>query len=449
MQKLVESDLYNRHQGVIRLFSFFRKKGVESSKDLNSENLYKKIFPQEARDAAKTHHVVNYLLKTTEEYLAWDAWQSESFEPGFHLLQACRRRRIQRHFTETQEKLEKKLETQPLRDATYNRNKYRLALEQYHHTLESGRFVPSDQLQSFTNLHDIAFVSEKLKYACGMFSHQRLQQTRLDQGLLDAVIAYVRQRPAVLEHPAVGVYFHGYQALTEPQEDAHFFALKKHLEENARHFEPAELRDIYLLAINFCIHRINLRQEQFLREVFELYRSGLERGVFFENGQLLRFTYTNIALTALRLKEFDWTYDFIRRFRDKLPEVQRNGTYAFNLARYYCELGDYGQAMPLLTAMDSDDLLHNLIAKAMLIKMYWETNEIGAMESLLSSLSVYIRRKRQVSEQQRMAYKSFIRFVRLMQGLLPGNREARKALQEQILETRLVAEKEWLLRVLG
>ena len=448
MQKFVESDLYNRHQGVQRLFSFFRKKWPLTPKELNSEILHKKIFPEEAFDAAKTHHLVNYLLKSTEDYLAWDAWQSDAFEPGFYLLQACRQRRIHRHFLEIQEKLEQKLEAQPLRDAVYCRNKYRLALEQYHHTLASGRFVATEQLQSFTNLHDIAFVSEKLKYACGMFSHQRLQKTSIDQGLLDAVIAYVRQRPEVLNHPAVGVYFHGYLALTEPQEDAHFFALKKHLDVSALHFNPAELRDIYLLAVNFCIHRINLRQEQFLREVFDLYRSGLDQGVFFENGELLRFTYTNIALTALRLKAFDWAYQFIEQYRDKLPETQRKGTYAFNLARYYCELGDYDQAMPLLMAMDSDDVLHNLIAKAMLIKMYWETNEWGAMESLLSSLSVYIRRKRQVTEQQRMAFQHFIRFVRLIQALLPGDKAARKTLQEEILNATVVVEKEWLLRII-
>ncbi|MBK6996683.1 MAG: hypothetical protein IPH31_17780 [Lewinellaceae bacterium] len=131
-----------------------------------------------------------------------------------------------------------------------------------------------------------------------------------------------------------------------------------------------------------------------------------------------------------------------------LPETQRQGTFAFNLARYHCERGNYTQAMPLLLEMDFDDVLHNLTAKAMLAKMYWETAEINALENLLTSFSVYLRRKRQVSDQLRTGYQNFIRFVRRLQALPPGKKSARAALREEIEQTALVAEKDWLLRML-
>jgi hypothetical protein len=98
--------------------------------------------------------------------------------------------------------------------------------------------------------------------------------------------------------------------------------------------------------------------------------------------------------------------------------------------------------------MDFDDVLHNLIAKAMLAKMYWETQEIDALESLLASFAAYLRRKRQVSDQQRAAYQNFVRFMRRLQALPPGKKAARTMLRAEIVDTALVAEKDWLLRMM-
>jgi len=448
LQKFVNSPIYNQHAAVIRLFEFFKKKPLDSGKQYSSDFLHKKIFPEAPFDVAKTHHAANYLLRCTEDFLAWDAWWQDEPERQRYLLQACRQRGLDRHFDETFEKLERSIQQQPVRDADYYRFRYRLAFEAYQHSLQSGGRSAAAQLQPFSDWHDVSFIAEKLKNACGIYSHKRLLQTELDLGLLPAILDYVRARPALLEHTAVAVYFHGYYALSEPNEDTHFFALKNLLESAASKFTLPELRAVYLLGINFCINRINLRQENYLREIFDLYKNGLESGVFIENSHISRFTYTNIALTAFRLREFEWAHGFLLNYRDKLPEPQRQGTFAFNLARYHCERGDYVQAMPLLLEMDFDDVLHNLIAKAMLAKMYWEINELNALENLLASFSVYLRRKRQVSDQLRTGYQNFIRFMRRLQAMPPGQKASRTVLLEEIVNTALVAEKDWLLRML-
>ncbi len=448
LEKFVHSPIYNQHSAVQRLFEFFRKRPVFTEKIYSSEFLHKKIFPGTPFDAAKTHHASNYLLRTTEEYLAWDEWWQDALERQRYLLKACRQRGLDRHFAETLEKLERSTEQTLLRNAEHYRFQYQVAFESYQQRTQNGGHSTAERLQPFSDWHDISFIAEKLKNACGIYSHKRWLQTEIDTGLLQAVLDFVRSRPALLDHLAVAVYFHGYLALSEPNEDAHFFALKKLLDSAALKFPLAELRDVYMLAVNFCIHRINLQQENYLREIFDLYKNGLDSNVFIENGQISRFTYTNIAVTSFRLREFDWAHQFLLNYRDKLPEAQRQGAFAFNLARYYCERGDYAQAMPLLLEMDFDHLLHNLIAKAMLAKMYWETQEMDALESLLASFAVYLRRKRQMSEQQRAGYQNFVRFVRRLQALPPGKKAARKALREEIVNTSLVAEKDWLLRIL-
>ena len=446
--KLLNSPIYNQNESLIRLFNYFRSKKELSKKDNTSKNISAVLFPEAAFDAAKVHHAGNYLSRNIEAYFAWDEWWQDEEVRQRYLLQAYRKRNLDSYFLDLIQRLREDAGEQPLRHAEHYRSLYRLALEEYQYSMQIGRST-AEQLQPLSDWHDLAFIAEKLKNACGIVSRQRVLRTDLEMGLLTPVLDYVRANPALLEHPSIAVYFHGYLALTEPDQEHHFFALKNQLGKAVTQFPIDELRDVYLLAINFCIHRINLREEIYLSEVFDLYKNGLNSGVFLDYGQISRFTYTNIALAGLRLKAYAWVYDFLFQYREKLPETQRQGVFSFNLARYFCERGDFVQAMPLLQEMDFDDVLHNLTAKAMLAKMYYETEELTALDSLLASLTAYLRRKRQVSEQQRNAYKNFIRFTRRLSAAPKRDRKKRKALLGEIQDTALVAEKDWLLRMAG
>ena len=76
LQKFVNSPIYNQHAAVVKLFEFFRKKPPVSEKSYSSEILHKNLFPETPFDASKTHHAVNYLLRSTEDFLAWDSLRS-------------------------------------------------------------------------------------------------------------------------------------------------------------------------------------------------------------------------------------------------------------------------------------------------------------------------------------------------------------------------------------
>ncbi|MEZ4921354.1 MAG: hypothetical protein R2792_19825 [Saprospiraceae bacterium] len=446
-EKFLKSPVFNKNQEVEALYSKF--KGFIKRKkpgDLSGKFL-QKHYPELDSSSPHFHHVCNYLQDRAEVFLAWSSWNADPQAPQFSLLKAYRIRRDESGFNKALVRAEQLLEDSTLRNAEFYRKKYRLALENYEFKLGSGK-MESTELQSISDWHDLGFIAEKLKNACILMSRQRLDPNSFETGLLNFIVRYVEQNPSLLEHPVIAVYNFGFKTIAEPESDEHFFSLKKVLNQSENLFEPNELRDIYLLAINFCVHRINLRHQQFLQEVFDLYKSGLAVGVFLEYGQLSRFTYTNIALAGLRLREFEWTKDFLNRYKDKLPETQRQGAYAFNLAKYHLEMGDYASSMTLLQEIDTDVVVLNLTAKAMLIRIYTETGASNALDSLLSSLKTYLRRKRQLSAQQRAAYQNLIRFMHKYQGLILGDKASRDKLKQEIAACELLAEKDWLLKLL-
>jgi len=226
---------------------------------------------------------------------------------------------------------------------------------------------------------------------------------------------------------------------------AHFDDLKNLLADRPERWSPAELNDLYRMAVNFCIRRINQGEETYYRAIFELYQSGLAAGALLDNGLLSRWTYNNVALTALSLHEFDWTWRFLHDYAPSLPEDHREAALHFNLARYFFEKKDFQSAMRHLLRMEYDDVLQNLAAKVMLCKIYYLLDESDALENQLDSIQIYIRRKK-VLGYHKDNYQAIVRFMRRLVALNPNDPAQKYALRQQIAAAAVLTEREWLMK---
>jgi hypothetical protein len=177
-----------------------------------------------------------------------------------------------------------------------------------------------------------------------------------------------------------------------------------------------------------------------------VYKTGLEQGVWLENGAISRWTYNNITNTALKVGETAWAMQFVEHNRPYLEAAFQDSTYYFNRARCLYEMRDWGEALSALTRIDYDDVLQNLSARALQIKIYYHTEAWQALDSSLDSTAIYLRRKK-VLGYHKESVQNFIRFMRRMLALPHGDRSSRQALHEEVAQCKAVAEKTWLLTV--
>ena len=105
---------------------------------------------------------------------------------------------------------------------------------------------------------------------------------------------------------------------------------------------PDEARDIYLLAINYCIQRLNQGQRQYIRKGTEFYR-GMERAVLLEGGILSKFTYSNILMLAIALEEMGMGSGFLEQYKENLPAKERK-YLPLQPGIYYFQKPDYGKS---------------------------------------------------------------------------------------------------------
>jgi tetratricopeptide (TPR) repeat protein len=185
-----------------------------------------------------------------------------------------------------------------------------------------------------------------------------------------------------------------------------------------------------------------------MRQANELYRRGLSLGAFFVDGVLSRFTFRNIVTNGLILEEYAWVGQFIEQYQSYLSDTSRASMVSFNQARLEYRQKNYGKALDLLQKSDYRDVLLNLSAKTLLVKVFYEMGEYDLLESHLQAMRVFIRRKEELAYQQEN-FQKLVYFAQKMIELNPFDRQAKEQLREEITKTQVVAEKAWLLEMLG
>lgn len=413
------------------------------SKTLGQERLFAAAFPGKPYDNRALRHTMSYLLDVVRRYLALAEMESVPADRHYYLCRALRHRGLDEMLGYEWGRADQQMNAAEVRDARWHFDQYDLHLERLEALTPRERSADLD-LQPLHNHLTVFYLSEMLRHACSALTHTAIGAQPYDKALLEAVLQLAENGNWLEEYPSVSIYYHLCRAFREPEQAAHFEAWKQVLEGHAAQFSPPELRGVFLLGINYCIRRMNNGQKAFIREAFELYRSGLEKNLMAENGWLSGFTYKNIIRIGTALGENEWVLGFFEQYKNALHPREREALYRYNLAFLYFQRQDFANAMPLLQQLELEDRLNLLDARRMLLRSYYELGEYKALDSLLASFAAYLRRQKDLGYHQELNL-NLARFTRRLLEIRPGDGKALKKLAKEIAGTDKVAEKIWLL----
>ena len=386
--KFVRSPVFNQRQDVTDLYDYlYRNAPFKNEEIIHRATVFSAIFPGEDFDNAKMDYTMSFLFAVLKAYLVFKEQETDPVGNGILLTRALRQRNLDRLFEKEIKNVEKTLENQPFRDAEYHFNSFRLHLEKHTFAKQQSR-TSTTSFREFSEALTRFFLAKKLWEACTVVTHQAVVQIDLHEEEVQTAVLRLVEQSAWTDAPAVNLYYHCYKALTEKDSMPWFEALRTLIRSHYSSLPPGEVKDLYLVAINYCIRRFNSGERIFLEEAFKIYKEGLELGAFLDNNLLSRFTYNNIVMAGLLLREFDWVERFLYSFQDFIEPKYRESTFNYNLAIFYFQKPDYEKAMDLLQRADFADVMHNLNARRMLLKIYFEKNEEEALNSLIISFKI-------------------------------------------------------------
>ena len=441
------SPFFNRQDVVLKLWQYLRMSWEELDVVPSKMQAFKHVFPGQPYNDQLIRLCMSDLYKQLEHYIAYCELTADPTKIQLHLTRGMRKRNLTSAFQRNLKKAATTAEKNPIRNAEYYQDLYEIQLEQYQLT-SSDQPTGKLNLQTLADTMDIAYMASKLRQMCLLVSHQNVYQAgeRYQFGLLEEVIQYI-QTNDLLDIPAISVYYYCFFSLTQPADESHFLQFKKQLFAYGQQFPPLELRDLYLLAINYCVRQANEGKNHYIYELMDLYKEGLKADSLLENSQLSRFTYHNIAAAGIKTGEYQWVADFIQAYQPALEKKYRESSYSFNLARLAYSQQQYDRALPLLQKANYRDVLLNLAAKTLLLKIYYELEEFNLLYAHLEAMKSYLRRKHIIGY-HRKNYRNIIRYTRKLITTNLFDKVERQALHELIQKEEVLTEREWLLEQL-
>lgn len=433
---------------MIALFELLYKTPLENRVALRKEKAFPKIFGKKKYSSDQMDYTMSFLFKVIEQFLVYENAVENKINVQIALMEEYRKLGLSKHYRQALVAAERYQQKSPLRDIYHHKKALAIELD-YCTFLSVQQRNTSKNLQEVNTKLDLYFLSQKLKMACVALAHETVYKQKYDLGLLDVVLPYIEQAPELLEYPAISLYYYYYRATTLDGEEAEadFQKFKTIFLASLEAFDHGELEDLYTFALNYCVRKVNLGQNEYREELFQLYEAGLELKILIDDGKLNQFKFNNITKLALHLGKIDWTEQFIEEYKP-FVEPQYHETYVHNAySMLYFAQEKYEETMIRLQQVDYKELFITMDAKVLLMKVYYQLDEYDVLESFINSFKVFLRRKEILAYHQEI-YKNFIRMMQKLINLPPFNKKAREKLYKEIEGTQKLLEKKWLLEQL-
>jgi len=445
LKKFLASPFFNTRADVCFLFELYLTSPSFFSPPLDKLALFNKVYPEETFDDAKIRHLLSYLSKLVKQFYMQLNYQSDRIKQHLDLLEQLKLKGLNKSFEHEWTKTDQFLQKQDYRNSNFYYQQHILQGQKAEELFKLKRQGEMSDFQIAKNLQ-LFFVARILRQSCSILTYQKMSDKSEGFELLDEVLSMV-ERFNLTEIPVIAIYNSSVLTLKYPEQEENYQQLIKLLQQHWHIFPTNELRDIHLLAINYCIKKLNHGNQGYIREAFELYRSGLKKEVLFESGLLSPFTYKNILKLGLELKEFDWIDQYLDQYKKHLNPSDSNNHYTYCRAVFYFNTKKYSEVLKLLQKVSFKDKLYELDSRRMLLIIYYEGQAYNSLESLLKSFKTYIHRQKDLGYHKEN-YINLLFFVNKFLKENLQNKETRKKLINEINKTKALAGRRWLLGLL-
>lgn len=447
-RKFLLSPYFNEQEDLVRLFELCNnavRQGPEAIARLDKPAVWRQMYPKQKLDDAHLRRLASDLSQQALKFRALEFRETNSLDALLDLQAALDEPEVAKHLTGVERQVQKELREQTGQSAQhyfYHFKTHWLIFSRASKVVSTADYV--EKLLPADHYLDAFYLIQKLKLYVAWLIFRGFRSTEREMAVIPGFWEYLQQEP-FRSMPMVVVYRQVILCLTEPNEERHFQELIRELDRLGDHFDKEDLRECYQIAQNYCAFKINQGRTEYYREVFDLFRNMIQRDLLLEKGQLAEGVYKNVITASLRAGEFKWAEFFIQEYSKHLPSSIRENARTYNLANLYSHQKKHDQVIELLRNVEYSDLVYALGAKLILLRTYYESGEYLAMDSLMDSFRIYLRRNKVISKNLKREYNNFLNFLKKLSSAATLNDLAVAAFQKRVKESQHVTSKKWLL----
>ena len=413
--------------------------------ELARQQVWQKLYPNKPYNDAQMRRLSSALNQKALSFLSTEARSQDPLAEAIDLQRLLEKPELKKHLTGVERNISRLLDEAAGESAEYylarfnlhnnivNRTSKHLSVAGYAEKLSAADFYLecfylTQKLELYIGwlLYQGSRVSEKsVQLPVGLWAH-------LESGQFDQV-------------PLLTVYRGVVRCLTEPENEEEYRRFLEGLDKQGKHLAKEDLRKCYFIAQNYCAFKINQGKREYYREMFDVFKKIIQKEILLEAETLSEGIFKNIVTVGLGVGEFEWIEQFIQEYAQYLPAGTRENARTFNLAYLFFYQKSYSKVLELLQNVEYNDVVYVLGSKIILIQTYYEINEVLALESLIDSFRIYLRRNKVISKNLQREYINYLGFVKKL--TISSGLEKKELLKfrEKVMATTSPTHKKWLL----
>jgi len=147
----------------------------------------------------------------------------------------------------------------------------------------------------------------------------------------------------------------------------------------------------------------------FLKERFEIVNKVLENGFHLKDGYFVPDMFVSMTNNALMLREFDWAEDFIKRYKDDLPEAEKSAYENLANSALFMFKGDYEKALKHLSRVKFKKYYDKFKIKSLNLMICYEAGYFEQAFSQADSFRHFISKYKTITPYFRERTNNFLK----------------------------------------
>jgi len=442
----LQSPFFNKSNKMLEIFNFlkpYHKKNILET--VRIEELHRALYGNVKLNGMLIRKQLSDFLKHTIKFIIQIEFESDRIRKLNLLLESANKRKVKNIFSSTIKELDELYKNSPEKNTYYYEhmlNTKRLKYEHEASMLQS----PEKNINDLSFGLDMFYLSLKLLYYYDILNlrlHYN-KKVEFDMWAFDDISKFIEanSKKLINEHSAIYADYLSVLMLQHPAESSYFKNLKDFVFNNSIKLGITALHKLYIILYNHSVYRHNRGFAETPAELFDIIKIIDNENIPIWNYFAFHIYYVNAVTNAVRQGEFIWAERFINERKSLIREDIREETNSLALANLYFTKHDYNNALKYLVNVDYPNYSYYLMAKDMMIKIYWERSETEGVYSAIDAMRKFLQRKDLIPERLHESYTNFINCVNLMTD--KGKKDLRYEINRLLEKEMISADKVWV-----
>lgn len=421
--KFVRSPFFNTFSTVIKTYDYCYSKYPDGKEeDMKGREFSDYVYGKKKGNKVKVRKLLSDFTKVIEMFLIQLEMKNNPLENSIMLLTSLRHRKLTKRFETNYNYIENIQSKLSIRDQKYYLRQINLETEsQKMYSALTDRERVSLNIQNISDNIDFFFMISKLYNFLDMNTLEvdHLNFLPFKKDFYDEIQNYFEKNRETLEkdHTNIVILYYAFKMFVTKNEK-YLTQLIEYFDTHWMQFSKDQLFDYYKVLENSyqILSNEAMASEKYgikkFRVFEELYGDKYFFREFISKEGINMTEFVRVVKNGLNMKKYTWVISFIENYHIYLPEDFKNDIYNYSKAEYFYQTKQYGKSLDCINEINySDDNQYYYLSKYIMMKIYYDRDDINSLKYLINNLNKYFREKKSLFKPHVERIKIFLKFL--------------------------------------